>query len=323
MLRSILFFLLLANILIVHAASITLQANASMQYVVKASDTQWDLATKYLKNPWQWPELWNSISPTITLPPIYVGDTLVLTTTKTSSQLTVNHGSDLNNNRQLIAPLPLKPLGSFLDKSAALTADDFGGLPYIVALAQGLSLANKGDTVIARGLLNPSLNQKFLVLRKKRDYINPNDIYKKLGVEADYIATAQVTKLGESTDLQLTQVYQYVQIGDRLVLPQTNPAPLQFNLQTPSKPVRAQIIANLIDYAAINKYSIVALNYGSDDGAVPGQILLVTSDMSSKQPVGKPIGTLVIFRTFPQVSWAMVMQMSAQIQTLNGVISPG
>ena len=223
------------------------------------------------------------------------------------------------------APFPLKPLGSFLDKSTAMSSDEFGALPYVVALAQGASQADKGDVIFARGLLNPTINQKFWILHKKRDYINPDNIYKRLGIEADYIATATVTKLGESTTLQLTQVDQTVQIGDRLVLPQTNPPTLHFTEQAPSKPgkpVRAQIIANMIDYASINKYSIVALNYGSEDGAVPGQTLLVTSDMSSKKPVGKQIGTLVIFRTFPQVSWALVMQMSAQIQTLNGVQSP-
>ena len=226
-----------------------------------------------------------------------------------------------------VAPFPLKPLGSFLNKSTAMSSDEFGPLPYVVALDRGMSVADKGDTIIVRGLLNPILNQKFWVLHTKRDYINPDNIYKTLGVEADYSATATVTKLGDSSTLQLTQVDQPVQIGDRVVLSQTDPQTLNFTQQATGelgksgKPVRAQIIANLIDYAAINKDSIVALNYGAQDGAVPGQTLLVTSDLSSKRPVGKPIGTLVIFRTFPQVSWAMVMQMSTPIQILNGVQS--
>jgi LysM repeat protein len=302
------------------AAPIALQTNAPTQYVVKTTDTQWDLATKYLKNPWQWSELWNNSAPAI-----YVGDTLTLVNTKNNAQLTVNHGRDLNNNKQPLAPLPIKSLGPFLNQSAAFSSDEFGALPYVVSLAQGVSQADKGKVIMTLGLVNPSVNQNYLVLHKKRDYINPDNIYKTLGVEADYIAMAQVIALGDPINLRLTQVDQDVQAGDRLVLPQTNPAPLQFNLQAAGKldkPVRAQIIASLIDYAAINKYSLVALNYGSDDGAVPGQILLVTSDLSSKKPVGKQIGTLVIFRTFPQVSWAMVMQMSAQIQTLNGVQSP-
>ena len=323
--KGLLFFLLLISVFALHAAPIALQINAPANYVVQASDTQWDLANKYLKNPWQWTSLWEAPTASSTLPPIYVGDTLILTTDKNGAHLIVNHGKNLNSSSAAISPVPLKPLMGFLNKSSCMTPDEFGQLPYVVSLAKGLSAADQGDVVLARGLLNPSLNQHYWILHKKRLYIEPNDTNKILGVEADYIATANLTKLGEPSNLQLTQVDQLVRIGDRLQTSQTTAPVLQFNLQAAGKLgkiVRAQIIANLIDYASINKYSIVALNYGAEEGAVPGQILLITSDLSTKKPIGKQIGSLVIFRTFPQVSWAMVMQMSAQIQTLNGVQSP-
>lgn len=338
MLRKIVLFFLIFISVGAQAATPTLQDKAPTQYIVKPTDTQWDLATKYLKSPWQWPMLWQAANSShILLPPIYVGDVLTLTTTKNGAQLTVNHGANLNDNRQLIPPVPLAVLGPFINQSSCLTPAEFGELPYVLSLAQAQSVADKGDSIMARNLdalgTAPKLNQSFMILRKKRFYLDPNDIYKILGVEADYIATAQVMKVGDPTSLQLTQVDQYVQIGDRLQPSPVNPPALQFSLQAPGqapgqatgqpdKPVRAQIIASLIDYAAINKYSIVAINYGAEDGAIPGQILLATSELSSKKPVGKQIGTLVIFRTFPQVSWAVVMQMSAQMQILNGVQSP-
>lgn len=324
--KIILFFLLFISGAI-NATTLSLQDKAPQQYIVQARDTQWELATKYLKNPWQWPMLWHpTAAKNILLPPIYVGDVLTLTNNKNGAQLTVNHGANLNDHRQLIPPINLAVLGPFINQSSCMTPEDFGQLPYVLSLAQGQSVADKGDTIMGRNLdslgITAKLNQNFMLLRKKRFYLDPNDIYKILGVEADYIATAKVTKVGDPANLQLTQVDQYVQIGDRLQLPPVNPPELQFNLQAPTKSVRAQIIANLIDYAAINKYSLVAINYGAEDGALPGQILLATSELSSKKPIGKQIGALVIFRTFPQVSWAIVMQMSAQMQLLNGVQSP-
>jgi LysM repeat protein len=314
-----LFLLMLLAITSLQAEPLILQPKAPVRYTVTANDTQWDLATKYLQEPWQWPLLWHGKADT--LPAIYPGDTLVLNKTNSKIELTVRRTGNTSHRSSAIAPVPLAVIRPFTAQSSVMTSDDFAQLPYVLALDQGQSRADKDDTIFAKGLNNPSLAANYWVLRKKRIYVDPNDVYKTLGVEADYIAMAKVTKLGEPTTLQLTQLDQYVHLGDRLQVPIAS-QPLQFTLQMPSHPIRAQIIASLVDYAAINRYSVVALNYGAEDGAMPGQILLVSNELSSKKPSGKTIGTLVIFRTFPKVSWALVMQMSEQMLILNGVRSP-
>jgi len=62
------------------AFSLQLRTDAPERYTVQKGDTLWDIAARYLNDPWRWPELWENNKDTIRNPHrIYPGDTLVLT----------------------------------------------------------------------------------------------------------------------------------------------------------------------------------------------------------------------------------------------------
>jgi len=84
---------LLALLLLASAGAaqgqVQLRDGFPQQYTVVSGDTLWDISVKYLRDPWQWPQLWRA-NPHIVNPNLnYPGDTLTLSYVNGPPHLTV------------------------------------------------------------------------------------------------------------------------------------------------------------------------------------------------------------------------------------------
>lgn len=317
--------------------AIQLKAGYPNVYTVKANDTLWSIAAKYLKSPWQWSSLWHC-NPQVHNPHlIYPGDTLRVTIKNGKACLQreprvvkLSPHMRIEKGQSPIPPIPMKLIEPFLTKSRVMSAQRFMVAPYVLAHEGEHLISTKGNLIYVRGLRNKH-TVRYAVLHREETYINPAT-KKSLGIEARYIATAEVEKYADTTTLRVLGVRGVINEGDRLFPVDNAKKSSQFIPHTPAKAVDARIIAILRSISQVGRFNIVALNYGNAQGARPGQVLKimrvgkVVSDKysSSKENVWLPntkIGVLMVFKTFKHVSYALIMQASQAVRVLDKVQS--
>ncbi len=154
------FFLLFCVLLAPINYALSLKPDSPTRYVVQPGDTLWGIANRYLKNPWEWKELWHA-NPNIKNPNrLYAGAVLALGYYhhKPYLQVLSNGSVKLSPNMRPVAneeavpPIPLADIKPFLDESLILDEDVLLHAPYIIALMGEHMVGGQGDEVYVRGL---------------------------------------------------------------------------------------------------------------------------------------------------------------------------
>lgn len=126
-------------------------------YVVKRGDTLWDIAGKFLRKPWLWPEIWQA-NPQIRNPHlIYPGDVLSLAYL---DRIGLAPGP---RNEAPINAIPLSDVEKYLKDLRVV--DQFEQLPYVVGLEEDHLRVAQGQIAYLRGVANAQPGQRFLVVR--------------------------------------------------------------------------------------------------------------------------------------------------------------
>ena len=144
-------------------AQVELAADHPDTYVVQEGDTLWDIATRFLADPWLWPEIWQ-VNPQVDDPHlIYPGDVLSLSIVGGQPRLSLQRADDSGikklspqiRRRSLedaIKPIQLDSIRPFLDKRTVLSPEEIEGLPYVVAIQEDHLGATTGLRVYVRDL---------------------------------------------------------------------------------------------------------------------------------------------------------------------------
>jgi len=131
-----------------------LRSDHPQEYVVQPGDTLWDLASRFLIRPWEWPAIWQA-NPQIADPHlIYPGDVLNLSYLNGRAVLQVVRRSPQIRvvGEEPISAIPLDTLRGFLRWPRLVSNEDMDQLPYVVGNEQQIILGTPGDKVYVRGL---------------------------------------------------------------------------------------------------------------------------------------------------------------------------
>jgi hypothetical protein len=324
---------------------------APMRYTVKRGDTLWGIASMYLKDPWLWPEVW-VINPQIPNPHlIYPGDTLALAygadgrpSVRVIEAGTVRLDPRLRSTPfdNAIPTITYASIAAFLSRPTVMTSEEIRNAPYVLAFRDLHQVAGSGSEVYVSNLDNATENSRYAVMHVATKLVDPDD-GKVVGYEGIYTATALVQRPGKPAKALLIDPARETLSGDRLVSAD-NDTPVMFTLRAPSSQVRGRILDVVAGADLIGSYDVVVINRGQRDGIAPGNILAIDQagdkvadiyrggrqidegvDRSFAPKVQLPserTGTMLVFKVFDRVSYALIVGAADAIHVGDYIRSP-
>ena len=343
----------------INAEEVTLKNNHPDRHVVVKGDTLWGISAKFLNDPWQWPKVWRLNRAQIKNPHlIYPGDVVVLDTSSGTPQLRLLHETVTLQPGAVVEPLEktaistisLNVIAPFLSQPLIIEKDQLNSSPRIIAGQENRVVLSPGTRIyidkIAEG---DGIN--WFVYRPNGNLIDP-DTNEILGVEAQYLGDAKITKYGEPASADIVKAKEEIFTKDRLV-PTDDKFVTNFVPHAPDTEITGRIINIYGGVAEAGPESIVSISRGAKDGLEVGHVLAISrygrviKDPEAKKgskPVvnygeksatpklalepgmiklpDERIGLLMVFRVFDRVSYALVMQASQPINKLDSVQTP-
>jgi hypothetical protein len=324
--------------------------SAPTRYTVKRGDTLWDISAMFLRDPWLWPEIWQ-VNPQVENPHlIYPGDVLALTYGADGRPvISLARGGGARLDPRLrsseldgaIATIPYSAIAAFLERPTLLTREQIREAPRVLAFRDRHMVGGAGIEAYIRGLDGGSINQRFNVVHVGNQIRDPDD-GDLLGYQGVYTATAVLLAPGDPAKAALTDSARETLEGDRLLGTESD-TPLNFVPRAPDSEVRGQIISVIDGVELIGQYKIVAINRGAKHGLEPGHVLAIEEageivrDRTRKNEGGvkasraftsrvqlpnERIGTMLVFRVFDRMSYALIVGASNPIRIADVVRKP-
>ncbi len=234
--------------------------------------------------------------------------------------------------KEAIRLIPTENIAKFLNSPRVVNANDLKSAPYVLDFAGEHLMAGPGDKLYVRTITQPD-RFNYTLYRPGITFKNP-ETGEILGYEAKFIADTTLEQEGDPATVVIDKAVNEIVIGDRL-MPK---AEEQFNLnyfpRPPEESIKGSIIYVLDGVNQIGKYNVVVVDKGTRDGLLPGHELDIfkrgriarDSYSAVKNDLVKLpdeiAGTLMVFRPFERVSYALVMKANQAIHVLDKVQTP-
>jgi hypothetical protein len=344
-----LLLLLLTCSPLVRAEAIKLAPDHPDRYVVIKGDTLWDIAARFLQDPWQWPEIWY-INPAIENPHlIYPGDVIRLEFVNGKPVLKLDRpapgpemptvklspAARLTPLETAIPTIPPDAIAQFLKYPRIVSEKDLEESGYLLASAEDHLISATGSKVYARGIRNQALGH-YQIVRKGRVYHRVEHPGEVLGNEAIIVGEASLVREGDPATLVIDRADREALMGDRVLPAIQEEINQYFTPRAPGSEIKGRILSVMDGLTRIGQYQVVAIDRGSRDGLQAGDVLavyqageIVRDRVGSRKMRGEPLklpderaGTIMVIRPFDRISYALVMEAARDLRVMDVATTP-
>jgi hypothetical protein len=213
-----------------------------------------------------------------------------------------------------------------------VSVNELNAAPYVVDFSGEHVVAATGDKLYVRSIIEPQ-SQAYTLYRAGETFKSP-ETGEVLGYEAKYIADTSLVQDGDPATVVIDKSINEVIIGDRLMPKAEEQFTLNYFPRPPEVSIKGSILSVLNGVNQIGKFNVVVIDKGTRDGLLPGHELdiykrgRITRDSYStvrNDQVKLPdelAGTLMVFRPFDRVSYALVMKASLAVHVFDKVQTP-
>lgn len=295
---------------LVIADTLELRPDHPERYVVKKGDTLWDISSRFLRDPWRWPNIWNKNEQVANPHLIYPGDVIVLRYVDGQPELGLLREDKLSpaapdappgTSAGVIPPEDARPelagttrmrpgvraeslesaiptikpdaIGPFLTHPIVVGANELKKAGYVtIGLDNRVALGTLSQ-FYARGL-GAAPADRYFVVRPGKALREP-DTKEILGYEALYLGEAQLLEAGDPAKLEVTSSRQEIVGRDRLmVAPERAPLPYYYP-HAPQRKVKGRILTALNSVEEFGPGTVVSVSLGKREGMEEGHVLRI------------------------------------------------
>lgn len=345
----------------VSADTIELKRGHPDRYTVVKGDTLWDIASRFLRDPWRWPNIWNKNEQIQNPHLIYPGDIIVLyyvdgqpelsvlrrqklpvgTITEPGSGVVAEETGPVGPTTKLTPSIRSEPLEGaiptidpgaitpFLTRPLAVEKHELDKAGYITTGLEGRVALGSFSQFYARGL-GAKPREHYYIFRPGKALKHP-DTGETLAYEAMYLGDADLLEPGDPAKLEVKLVKQEIAPTDRLLAASTEVSLPYYYPRPPGKEVYGRILSAVNGVAEFGPNTVVAISLGRREGMEEGHVLRIMRHIGMhRDPVTRgsyklpdeESGLLLVFRTFDRISYGLIVHANRPIHLYDAVKTP-
>ncbi len=314
--------------------------DAPQTYVVQPGDTLWDISSRFLTDPWYWPEIWH-VNPQVENPHlIYPGDTLALTWVDGQPRVMVASGGPTrlsprvreNPLSEAIHAIPYERIAAFMSRPGVLAKEQIEAAPYVAHGRDAHLAFSVGNDIYVRRLGRTTVGSRYSIYHVGDELKDPEngDV---LGFQGIFTGEADLKRNGDPATMLVVDSARETLEGD-ILLPVAHDARMDFIPRAPKGQVEGTIMSVIDDRTVTGQFDIVIINRGTRHGIAPGNVLSVweagyeARDITENAVSGTMMtpeernGLFMVFKAYDRMSYGLLMESSREIHVGDMVRSP-